>query len=217
MSKHYIIERAKSRLGSPTMNLELDDKIVDALFDEASSTFLYYYQLSKAKENSVFQNITDNSLSKIETSWVCRYFTALLKEALGNVRGKFGGEINVPGGPFKLEYSHLLRESESEKISLIKDIYPHHEYSASPFALLGVYVNIGNLDTKDAEAIMDKVSHSFSETLPKYIKTVIMPSRVESKIEVVYSNNSNKEIDFELLEQLKDLDKELEKYIKDEE
>ena len=214
--KQKIIEIAKSRLGSPIVQLELTDEICDNLFSDAVSTFGYYIALARLDENNVFYKITSEDIGRIEYVWVCKYLTALFKEALGNIRGKFGGEINIPSGSLKLEYSHLIRESESEKKSLIKDIYPRHEYNASPFVLLGVYVNVGNLDKDDAESIMKKVSKSLSEKLPEYVKTIIMPSKDESKVELIYSNNLNKEIDLDFYEHLKSLDEDLEKYIKDE-
>ena len=69
--------------------------------------------------------------------------------------------------------------------------------------------------------ILDKLSDK-SDRRVEFIYNSILAIKeklnsFESEIEVIYSSNSNKEIDFELFEHLKDLDNQLEKYIKYEE
>lgn len=217
MEKQIIINRALARLGHPIVKVELDEEIIDSLFDEAFSTFSYYYKLSMTKEDSVFKDISNLSMNSIESSWVTRYLTALIKEATGNISAKFSGEVDIPGRIFKIDYSHLLRESESEKVALIKDIYPQYEYELSPFVLLVVYVKISNLDSEDARNLLSKVTANLKEKLPDFVNIIVMSTQSETKVEVLYSNNSKKEIDLDLHEQLRDLDKDLEKYIKNEE
>ena len=171
--REEIIEIAKSRLGHPIVQIELTDEICNNLFSDSVSTFEYYATLSKNYESNSLNKVTKKEFFEIRYNWVLRYFTASLKESLGNVRGKYSGEINTPEGLIKLDYSHLTRESESEKIAIIKDIYPQYEYNVSPFVLLGVYVSVGNLSSKDISSMLLKIQKDFKSSLPDFIKLVI--------------------------------------------
>jgi len=55
-------------------------------------------------------------------NWVRRYFTALCKETLGRVRGKFGGSLKVPESELTMDYSDLLSEGKEEQSKLIEEI-----------------------------------------------------------------------------------------------
>jgi hypothetical protein len=62
-------------------------------------------------------NFTElNSPSK---QWVRDYFTALCKETLGRVRGKFGGALGVTDAEVTMDYESLLSESKEDKTALM--------------------------------------------------------------------------------------------------
>jgi hypothetical protein len=54
--------------------------------------------------------------------WVRRYLTALFKEALGRVRGKFSGDLKVPDAELKMDYESLLSEGKDEQLKLLEDL-----------------------------------------------------------------------------------------------
>jgi|TARA_R110002126_G_scaffold177311_4_gene326183 hypothetical protein len=54
--------------------------------------------------------------------WVRRYLTALFKESLGRVRGKFSGDLKVPDAELKMDYESLLNEGKDEQIKLLEDL-----------------------------------------------------------------------------------------------
>ena len=62
------------------------------------------------------------SLNKPGQNWVRKYFIATCKEALGRVRGKFGGNLKVPDSELSLEYDSLLTEGKDEKMKLIEEL-----------------------------------------------------------------------------------------------
>ena len=63
-------------------------------------------------------NFTElNSPSK---QWVRDYFTALCKETLGKVRGKFGGVLGITDAEVTMDYESLLSESKEDKAALIE-------------------------------------------------------------------------------------------------
>jgi len=64
-----------------------------------------------------FENL--NEPSKV---WVRKYFTALCKETLGRVRGKFSGVLKVPDAELTMDYTSLLSEASSEKEKLITEL-----------------------------------------------------------------------------------------------
>jgi hypothetical protein len=51
--------------------------------------------------------------------WVRDYFTALCKETLGRVRGKFGGVLGVAEAEVTMDYESLLSESKEDKDKLM--------------------------------------------------------------------------------------------------
>tara|TARA_B100001758_G_C18197485_1_gene497943 strand:- start:533 stop:841 length:309 start_codon:yes stop_codon:yes gene_type:complete len=54
--------------------------------------------------------------------WVRRYLTALFKEALGRVRGKFSGSLKVPDAELTMDYDSLLSEGKEEQGKLLEDL-----------------------------------------------------------------------------------------------
>ena len=54
--------------------------------------------------------------------WVRKYFTALCKETLGRVRGKFSGALKVPDSELTMDYTSLLSEASTEKEKLVTEL-----------------------------------------------------------------------------------------------
>ena len=54
--------------------------------------------------------------------WVRDYFTALSKETLGRVRGKFGGALGVTDAEVTMDYDSLLSEAREDKTRLWDDL-----------------------------------------------------------------------------------------------
>ena len=65
-----------------------------------------------------FQNIPYESINSIGKQWIRRFALALSKETLGQIRGKFGGNIPIPGDNISLNASDLLSQAKDEQLSL---------------------------------------------------------------------------------------------------
>ncbi len=59
-----------------------------------------------------------DELNTPSKQWVRDYFTALCKETLGRVRGKFGGNLGVTDAEVTMDYDSLLNESKEDKDKL---------------------------------------------------------------------------------------------------
>ena len=68
------------------------------------------------------QDIEWNELNSPARAWVRRYFTALAKETLGRVRGKYSGALKVPDSELTMDYSSLSSEAIDEKSKLIEEL-----------------------------------------------------------------------------------------------
>jgi len=69
-----------------------------------------------------FDNIAYSSINAIGKHWIRRYALALCKEMLGQIRGKFGGAVPIPGDNVTLNAGALLSQAAAEKASLIDEI-----------------------------------------------------------------------------------------------
>ena len=65
-----------------------------------------------------FENIAYESINSIGKQWIRRFALALSKETLGQVRGKFGGNIPIPGESVTLNSSDLLGQAKEEQTAL---------------------------------------------------------------------------------------------------
>ena len=65
-----------------------------------------------------FNNISYVSINSIGKQWIRRYALALAKEMLGQIRGKFGGSVPIPGDNVSLNSGDLLSQAASEKEAL---------------------------------------------------------------------------------------------------
>ena len=68
------------------------------------------------------ENIPFNKVNSIGQQWIRRFALALSKETLGQVRGKFGGNIPIPGDNVSLNASDLLSQSSSEQQALREEL-----------------------------------------------------------------------------------------------
>ena len=69
-----------------------------------------------------FQNIPYESINSIGKQWIRRFALALSKEVLGQVRGKFGGNIPIPGDNVTLNASDLLSQAKEEQQALREEL-----------------------------------------------------------------------------------------------
>lgn len=65
-----------------------------------------------------FENIPYVNINSIGKQWIRRYALALSKEMLGQIRGKFGGNVPSPGVTITLNATALLGEADKEKTAL---------------------------------------------------------------------------------------------------
>ena len=54
--------------------------------------------------------------------WIRRLSLALSKETLGQIRGKFGGSIPIPGDNISLNASDLLSQAKEEQTALKEEL-----------------------------------------------------------------------------------------------
>ena len=65
-----------------------------------------------------FGNIAYENINSIGKQWIRRFALALSKETLGQVRGKFGGQVPIPGDNIQLNASDLLSQAKEEQNAL---------------------------------------------------------------------------------------------------
>jgi hypothetical protein len=59
-----------------------------------------------------------DELNTPSKQWVRDYFTAMCKETLGRVRGKFGGALGITDAEVTMDYDSLLSEAKEDKTAL---------------------------------------------------------------------------------------------------
>ena len=69
-----------------------------------------------------FENIPYESINSMGKQWIRRFSLALSKETLGQVRGKFGGQIPIPGDNVTLNASDLLGQAKEEQTALREEL-----------------------------------------------------------------------------------------------
>ena len=69
-----------------------------------------------------FDNIPYTNINAIGKHWIRRYALAVCKEMLGQVRGKFGGSIPIPGDSVTLNSADLLTQAAAEKTALVDEL-----------------------------------------------------------------------------------------------
>ena len=79
-----------------------------------------------------FENIPFESINSMGQQWIRRFSLALSKETLGQIRGKFGGNIPIPGDNISLNASDLLSQAKEEQTALkeeLRKVLEETEYS----------------------------------------------------------------------------------------
>ena len=69
-----------------------------------------------------FENIPYKNINAIGKHWIRRFALALCKEMLGQIRGKFGGSIPIPGDSINLNSSDLLGQAKDEQAALKEEL-----------------------------------------------------------------------------------------------
>ena len=105
-----------------------------------TKVWYHYYDTANMTDDEKLNCINENKdiiklpnevpLSKLQYSdlneptriWVRRYLTALFKEALGRVRGKFSGALKVPDSELTMDYDSLLNEGKEEQLKLLEQL-----------------------------------------------------------------------------------------------
>ena len=68
------------------------------------------------------ENIAFIKINSIGQQWVRKFSLALSKETLGQVRGKFGGNVPIPGDNITLNASDLLSQAQAEQTTLREEL-----------------------------------------------------------------------------------------------
>lgn len=68
------------------------------------------------------ENIAFNKINSIGQQWIRRFALALSKETLGQIRGKFGGNVPIPGDNVSLNASDLLSQASAEQQALREEL-----------------------------------------------------------------------------------------------
>ena len=68
------------------------------------------------------ENIPFEKINSIGQQWIRRFSLALSKETLGQVRGKFGGQVPIPGDNVSLNASDLLSQASAEQTALREEL-----------------------------------------------------------------------------------------------
>ena len=69
-----------------------------------------------------FENVPFDKINSMGHQWIRRFALALSKETLGQVRGKFGGNIPIPGDNVSLNASDLLGQAKEEQTALKEEL-----------------------------------------------------------------------------------------------
>ena len=69
-----------------------------------------------------FENIPYENINSIGKQWIRRFALALSKETLGQIRGKFSGNVPIPGDNISLNASDLLSQAKEEQEKLREEL-----------------------------------------------------------------------------------------------
>jgi hypothetical protein len=68
------------------------------------------------------ENLPFNRINSIGQQWIRRFSLALSKETLGQIRGKFGNQVPIPGQSVQLNASELLSQALAEQTALREEL-----------------------------------------------------------------------------------------------
>tara|TARA_R110001583_G_scaffold5202_7_gene28470 strand:- start:969 stop:2231 length:1263 start_codon:yes stop_codon:yes gene_type:complete len=69
-----------------------------------------------------FENIPFKNINSMGQQWVRKFSLALSKETLGQIRGKFGNSVPIPGDNVSLNASELLAQAATEQAALREEL-----------------------------------------------------------------------------------------------
>jgi len=69
-----------------------------------------------------FENLPFANINSMGQQWIRKFSLALSKETLGQVRGKFGGSIPIPGDAITLNATELLSQAAAEQTALREEL-----------------------------------------------------------------------------------------------
>ena len=72
--------------------------------------------------NMPFENLPFDSINSMGQQWIRRFALALSKETLGQIRGKFGNSVPIPGDNVSLNASELLSQAAAEQAALREEL-----------------------------------------------------------------------------------------------
>ena len=72
--------------------------------------------------NLPFENLPFASINSMGQQWIRRFSLALSKETLGQIRGKFGNSVPIPGDNVSLNASELLSQAAAEQTALREEL-----------------------------------------------------------------------------------------------
>lgn len=191
-----LFKRVKSQLGAPVREIELTDDQMNDLLESAYDAY-YLLEVSTGIDREKY----------FEKFWSEQYFVALCKEALGRIRGKFSGEVPIPGAEIKLAYEDLLNEAHREKQFLrylmLKDKNVLSEYQKP---ILVFYVGYGNLENSEVGQYMEQVKKNLDKGEDGFTKYFIPLQGRDSRIECIYPVSG---VDSDIAESIKKMEETL--------
>lgn len=69
-----------------------------------------------------FENIPFNNINSMGQQWIRKFALALSKETLGQIRGKFGNSVPIPGDNVTLNATELLSQASAEMTALREEL-----------------------------------------------------------------------------------------------
>lgn len=69
-----------------------------------------------------FENIPFDKINSMGQQWIRKFALALSKETLGQIRGKFGNSVPIPGDNVSLNASDLLSQAAAEQATLREEL-----------------------------------------------------------------------------------------------
>ncbi len=69
-----------------------------------------------------FENIPFKNINSMGQQWIRKFSLALSKETLGQIRGKFGNSVPIPGDNVSLNATELLSQAASEQTTLREEL-----------------------------------------------------------------------------------------------
>ena len=126
-TSHYSYEIINNRLRLyPVPDVVSPEKFWFKFTIESNSPFLNDIDNGQDGVNNMnnlpFENISYESINSIGKQWIRRFALALSKETLGQIRGKFGNNIPIPGENITLNGSDLLSQAKEEQSALREEL-----------------------------------------------------------------------------------------------